>query len=99
MLHLPDTLPRSLRNGLAWMGCAWMIGMALGFEAPWDRAKHDRDEWVKAHAAATATIEQQGRSILVLQDRDARSQMELSAIRGKLDEMAMVLYSLERRSR
>lgn len=99
MINLPDNLPRSLRNGLAWMGCAWMIGMALGFEAPWDRAKNDRDEWVKAHAAATATIESQGRSILILQERDSAAASERQRILAKLDEMGMVLYSLERRSR
>jgi hypothetical protein len=36
---------------------------------------------------------------VVLQDRDQRTRGDLDAIRGKLDEMAMVLYSLERRSR
>jgi hypothetical protein len=35
----------------------------------------------------------------VLEDRDGRTQLDLNAIREKLDEMAMVLYSLERRSR
>ena len=99
MLHLPENMPRSIRNGLMWVVCAWVLASWLGFEAPWQRAAQDREEWVKAHAAAVATIEQQGRAIVVLQERDTRSQQDLSAIRGKLDEMAMVLYSLERRSR
>ena len=99
MLNLPDNMPRALRNGLTWMGIAWALAWGIGFEAPWDRAKNDRDEWVKAHAAATALIETQGRSILILQERDATATNERLRILQKLDEMSMVLYSLERRSR
>jgi hypothetical protein len=99
VLHLPENLPRSIRNGLAWMAMAWLLATWLGFEAPWQRASKDREDWVQAHAVAVAQTEQQGRAIVVLQDRDNRTQSELAAIRQKLDEMSMVLYSMDRRSR
>lgn len=99
MLRVLDNLPHALRTGLLWMALAWLIGTGMGYEAPWDRAKNDRDEWVKAHAAATATIEAQGRSILILQERDAAAAHERQRIIAKLDEMSKDVKLLERRSR
>jgi len=96
----PVNLPGSLRNGLTWILMGYVFASWVGWmEAPWQRSATQRDEWVKAHATAVAGLEDQGRSIVVLQDRDQRTRGDLDAIRGKLDEMAMVLYSLERRSR
>jgi hypothetical protein len=93
-------VPRSLQTGVAWLLAGSVFAAWVGWmEPPWQRAAQQRDDWAAAHAAAVARIEQQDRAIAVLQDREVRAQVDLSAIRGKLDEMAMVLYSLERRSR
>lgn len=93
-------MPTSIKNGILWVVCAGLLATWTGWlEPPWVAATRQRDEWVRAHAAASAQTEDHARSIVVLQDRDSRTQLELAAIRGKLDEMAMVLYSLERRTR
>ena len=93
-------MPKSLQSAVVSVVCAAAFATWVGWlEPPWQRAASQRDKWMQAHAKAVATIEQQGRSILVLEDRDGRTQNDLDAIREKLDEMAMVLYSLERRIR
>jgi hypothetical protein len=97
---IPPGLPREVRHGLAWVGIVGALASSLGIiEFPWQSARKTRDEWAIAHASATALIQSQGREILVLQDRDKRTQDDLSKISNKLEEMAMVLYSLERRTR
>jgi hypothetical protein len=96
---LPDNLPRSIRNGVLWLACGAAVAAAMGFQTPWSATSRQLDDWVKAHAVATATIEAQGRAILVLQERDSAGLEERKRILDKLDEMAMVLYSLERRTR
>jgi hypothetical protein len=93
-------MPSSIKNGILWVICAGLLATWAGWlEPPWVVAGRQRDEWMRAHAVASAISDEHARSIVVLQDRDTRTQQELSAIRGKLDEMAMVLYSLERRTR
>lgn len=99
MAFLPENLPRSLRTGLLWIISAYMVAAAAGVEMPWTATSRRLDEWVKAHAEATATIHSLGQDIRILQDREIRHDSEMNRISGKLDEMAMVLYSLERRTR
>lgn len=99
-MTMPPGLPREIRHGVAWVVSATLLATFLGIvEFPWQSARKTRDEWAIAHAAATARLELQAREILVLQDRDKRTQDDLQKITSKLDEMAMVLYSLERRTR
>lgn len=98
-MQLPENLPRSIRTGILWVAAAAFVASAAGVEMPWTATSRRLDEWVKAHAAATATIQSQGEAIRLLQDREIRHDNEMTRISGKLDEMAMVLYSLERRTR
>lgn len=98
-MTFPENLPRSLRNGVIWIAAAYFVAAAAGAELPWTATSRRLDEWVKAHATATATIQAQGQDIRILQDREIRHDAEMARISGKLDEMAKVLYSLERRSR
>jgi hypothetical protein len=99
MAALPP-MPRSLQSAIWSIVCFVIFATWVGWlEPPWQRAATQRDEWADAHAIAVAGLEDQRRKLLVLEDRDGRTQLDLNAIREKLDEMAMVLYSLERRSR
>lgn len=99
-MTIPVNLPSSLRTGFTWVMIGYVFASWVGWmEAPWQRAAEQRDEWAQAYATAVARIEQQDRSLNGLQIRDERTQKDLDAIRLKLDEMAMVLYSLERRTR
>lgn len=98
-MTLPENLPRSIRNGAIWLACGAFVASAAGVEMPWTATSRRLDEWVKAHATATATIGAQGEAISILQERERRHDAEMARVAAKLDEMAMVLYSLERRSR
>lgn len=62
---------------------------------PWSVAAQQKEE--SAHVAKT--IRAQADALLLLNERDAQRERSIERISGKLDEMAMVLYSLERRTR
>ena len=98
-MMLPEGLPRSIRQGLIWVVCAAAIAGWIGFEPPWTSSGRQLDEWVKAHAVATAQIEEMGRSIVVLQDRETRTQNDLKSVGGRLDEIIRMLYAQDRRTR
>jgi nitrogen fixation protein FixH len=92
---LPN-LPKSIGQGLLWI----MAAAALATWAGWLQPPGS----VQAAAELRARVaEQQAReaerSIAVLQYQQDATNQELKRINGKLDDMSMVLYSLERRSR
>jgi hypothetical protein len=92
-------LPTSLKHYVyAVLALTAFYGWVGWLEPPGMRANQLRDEWVKAHAEATARIEQQGKEILILQERESVTKGDIGKINFKLDDISRVLYKLDRRT-
>lgn len=97
MSHPALTLvPKWLGQGVLWIALAYWIGSFLGVAmSPRELIAGQRAEV----AAVTARAQKAQEAIYMLQWQQQQTQQDLSEVKNKLDEMAMVLYSLERRSR
>jgi hypothetical protein len=95
-MTFPASMPKTLKDialtvmvvvsALTWTG--WLT-------PPWTVAA-----LAKIEATAVAqTIREQADALILLNERDTQRERSILQIQQKLDEMAMVLYSLERRSR
>lgn len=93
-------MPPSIKNGLIWVASSWGLAIWLGVtEAPWASVAKQREAAEVVAERVAERVSRQGESILVLQERERQTQQSLDRITAKLDEMSMVLYSMERRTR
>lgn len=89
-------LPRTIGTGMAWIAAAAAFASWAGWlEAPNSAAERARIQQQQAEQRASESE----RAIVILQYQNQMTAAELNRMNGKLDEMAMVLYSMERRSR
>jgi hypothetical protein len=92
---LPD-LPKSIAKGLVWVLCSFAVASWAGWlELPYAAIQRQREETREAEQRARNAE----RTIFLLQYQQMQTSEDLKAVKAKLDEMAKVLYSLERRSR
>ena len=89
-------VPKWVGQGVLWLLLYASMGSWFGFVTPpWESAAKDRE----ALSAVTTRAQQAEQAIYLLQWQQEQTSRDLQEVKNKLDEMAMVLYSLERRSR
>lgn len=99
MSDLPK-VPTWAKTGVLWVVVAAAFATWTGWlEPPWVRLARETSAREAYEVAIDAQQKAADRAILVLQMEQQHTSQELAMIRAKLDEMAMVLYSMERRTR
>lgn len=89
-------VPKWLGIGVLWIGVTYWAGSWLGVAmSPRELIAGQRAEVI----AVTNRAQQAEQAIYLLQWQQQQTQQDMAEVKAKLDEMAMVLYSLERRSR
>lgn len=89
-------VPKWLGQGVLWIALAYTVGSWAGIvQSPLDIINRQQAEV----AAMTQRAQTAQDAINMLQWQQQELQLDLAEVKAKLDEMAMVLYSLERRSR
>jgi hypothetical protein len=89
-------LPKSIGQGVLWIMAAAALATWAGWLEPPGSVQAAAEQRARAAEQQAREAEQ---SIVVLKYQQDATNQELKRINGKLDDMAMVLYSLERRSR
>lgn len=96
-------LPKAISIGCVWVTSTIVVVMWLGWmDPPWMVTSRQREELEIAkerERISERRAEDAERAILLLRYQMDESRAERAQIKAKLDEMAMVLYSMERRTR
>lgn len=90
----PD-MPKTLRQGAVWL----LLGYTISVWAGWMHPPWSALEQARQREERTANqILQSEREVQLLRYQMDQVRGELNRVNGKLEEMAMVLYSMEARS-
>lgn len=89
-------LPKTIAHGIAWISFAAVFASWAGWLEPPNLVAARARAQIEQSEKRAADAE---RAIWVLQYQQQATASELTRMNNKLEEMAMVLYSLERRSR